>query len=77
MEELIQGYHIPIMGGHPNWHVANDRPPSIRDELPGCNVKSKIHDKGMDKEMKATQKSSLIEAHLAMGKGASFLIWTR
>ena len=64
------------MDGHPNLHIGNHRPSNIRDELPRCNVKSrkKLHDEGMDKEMETTRKSSLIEAHLVMGKGTSFLI---
>ena len=78
MKKLVQSYNIPIMAEHPNWHTANNRPPNIRDELPRCNVKSrkKLHDEGMDKEMETTQKSSLIEAHLVVGKGASFIIGT-
>lgn len=66
--ELVQGYHVPFMDGHPHRHTTYDRPPSIRYELPEGNfkVKMKLHYKWMYGETETTQESSFIKTHFVM-----------
>ena len=79
MKELVQCYHVPFKDGYPDWHTTYNCPLGIWDELSKGKVEGgkKWHYKWLNGEVKATREGSFIEAHLTMGKGASFLIWTR
>ena len=76
IHKFIESYHVSFIDEHPDRHATYNRPPSIRNKLPGGNfeIEEKFYYEWMDEEMKTAQKNNFVEAHFVVGKSASLFI---
>ena len=79
MNEFVQPNHIPFCDDHPYLYATNDDLPRVwyKFRKSYFQMMKELMYEWVNGKSKATYERSLIKAHLTVGKGVSFLTWTK